>query len=369
MREGGHLIRCLSTQKGDAMRTLEYPYPIVNTLNAEIWMNHDGSIDVLPHNPDSFQLGCLNVEYDPKATCSLFDDILLETFSLTSDAKNMRRHFYEFGGYVIQPYHDIATFGLWHGVSNGGKSKLAQTLAKLIGDDGVIYMKLEALAEDRDALGNLLGKRLIIEDEMKKGVEFPDGIIKMICELKRITGELKFVNKFSFINYATPLLIGNHWPVVRGADHAIQRRAKVFPFKKTFPDSEDDMGLFPRLWADRQLMSGLLNQFIEGCQRLRARKNRFEQPDDCIRAYQEWVSGNEFVPVFLNEICVPNPDGPNQPWTEHYERFKEWAKIRKINNIPGHKDLKRIYTDLGIQFGGTDGYATVKGIKAPETPM
>ncbi len=368
VREASHLIRYISTRKGDAMRTLEEPYPVINTRNAEIWLNKDGSLDVLPHNADSFQMGCLDVDYDPDATCEQFDKIVLEIFAENPKPEEMRRHLYELMGYVIQPYHDIAAFMLWHGKSNTGKSKLAETLARLIGDDGVITMKLESLAKDKDALGNLLGKRMIIEDDLQQGVDFPDGIIKMISELKRVTGELKYANKFSFINYATPLLIGNHWPKIYAADFSIERRAQVIPFRRSFARNEDDRNLFPSIWKDRKQMSGILNRAIEGCQRLRERKE-FDQPEDCKAAYQEWVSGSAFVPVFLNEICIANANGPNQPWKEHCDRFYEWGKIRGIKPNIEPKGLRRVYEGLGIRFGETDGALTVKGIMAPETPM
>lgn len=368
VREALNLIKWTCARKGDAMRTLEYPYPVVNALNAEIWLNKDGSYDPLPHNPDSFQLGHLNVAYDPDATCEHFDKALLEIFEDTGEAEEMRRHFYEFIGYVIQPYHDIPAFGIWKGQSTTGKSKLAETLARLIGYEGVIHLKLESLARDKDSLGNLLGKRLIIEDELAYGVEFPDGIIKMISELKRITSELKFVNKFSFVNYATPLLIGNYWPKILVSDPSIERRAVIFPFTRRFTDDEDTE-LFPKIWQDPQEMSGILNQALKGCQRLRENKNRFNPPKTCKLAYDDWTSGCSFATVFLDEICEPNPEGPNQLWKDHVQLFYDWAEERGVNVQISSSDLRRIYEGKGVKFGSTGGEATVKGFKAPDPPM
>lgn len=362
--QASRIIKWRSTRKGDALRTLEEPYPVINTPNAEIWLHKDCSVDVLPHSSDSYQFGCINVAYDPKAKCPVFDRTLLEIFDENDEPEEMVRHFYEFLAYAMQPMRDIAAFGMMVGASNCGKSKIAETLSRLLGHEAVLHMKLEAFTNDKDAIGNLLGKRVVIDDDLTQGVIFPDGVAKMLSETKRVMGELKYANKFPFLSYALILMIGNQYPRIFKADYSIKRRALIFPFKRTFKESEDNRDLFPGIWRDQQEMSGILNRCIEAYQRLRER-GHFEQPNECKYAYDEWVSGCTFISRFINEICQPN-DGPNQTWQEHVQVLYEWANAEDIKVNMNPKELRKVYELSGIKFGTTGGVLTVKGIKAPD---
>ena len=362
--QASRIIKWRSSTKGDALRMLKRPYPVINTPNAEIWLHKDGNLDVLPHTSDSFQFGCINVPYEPKAECPVFDRTLLEIFAENDEPEEMVRHFYEFIAYSLQPMRDIAVFGMMIGASNCGKSKISETVSRLLGHESILHMKLEAF-KDKDAIGNLLGKRLVVDDDLTQGVVFPDGIVKMFSEEKRVTGELKYQNKFPFLSYALLLMIGNQYPRIFKTDYSIKRRALIFPFKRTFQESEDNRDLFPGIWANQQEMSGILNRCIEAYQRLRKR-GHFEQPKECKYAYDEWVSGCTFISRFINEVCQPNNDGPNQTWQNHVKILYEWADAEDIKVNMNPKELRKVYELSGVKFGSTGGSLTVKGIKAPD---
>jgi len=366
VRDAASLIKWQSAKKGDAMRLQQDPYPIINTPDAEVWLHEDGTHETLPHNRDSFLLSCLNVRYDPAATCPRFDKAVLEILAETSDPADVQRHLYEFMGYVMQPRKDIAVFGLWSGGSNCGKSKLGETLTRLVGDNAVLHMKLQAFHDDKDALGNLPGKLMVVDDDLDQGVYLPDGIVKKISERKKLTGELKYVNKFSFISHATLLMIGNHWPKVKIFDPAIERRALVFPFDRTFTREEDDKTLFPSIWADSKEMSGILNRCIEGYKRVRERK-QFQIPESCREAYLDWIADCDFVGQFINEICERREYGPHQFWHEHFTRFLEHARKNEKEVYWTSQSLKARYEALGYKFSTTSGKATIVGLYAPGT--
>lgn len=364
VRQAYSIIKWRSTQKGDALRMLEEPFPIINARNAEIWQYKDGAIDVLPHNPDSYQFGCIEIDYNPEAKCKLFNKTLLEIFAENDEPEEMQRHFYEFLGYLIQPTRDIAAFGMMIGSSNCGKSKIGETIARLLGSTAIANLKLENF-KDKDTLGNIVGKRAVLDDDLSQGVMFPDGVVKMLSEFKRVMAELKYQNKFSFLSHALILMIGNHYPRILKADYAIKRRALIFPFKRTFEEDDDNKDLFPSIWNDKNEMSGILNQCIEGYQRLRKR-GHFDQPKECKYAYDEWVSGCSFVSKFINEICKPNHDGTNQTWQEHIGRLYDYADAEDVKVNMNPKEIRKAYEMSNIKFGTTGGVLTVKGIKAPD---
>ena len=111
---------------------------MVNCANGEVWLDKDGKAELRPHDPASRLTYCLPVAFDPSATCPIFDKTLHEIFGEASDPQDMARHCDEFFGYGIQPRRDIPTFWLLIGHGANGKSKLLQTLQRLVGPASVM---------------------------------------------------------------------------------------------------------------------------------------------------------------------------------------------------------------------------------------
>ena len=156
----------------NAKRTLDYmlggdedlmgfnadPLPVVNCANGEVWLDKDGKPELRPHDPASRLTSCLPVAFDPSATCPIFDETLQEIFGEASDPQGMARHCEEFFGYGIQPRRDIPTFWLWIGHGANGKSKLLQTLQRLVGPASVLNAPIAKFQGDRFNIAALQGQ-------------------------------------------------------------------------------------------------------------------------------------------------------------------------------------------------------------------
>ena len=128
------LLHSRCAREGDPLRLKSQLPPVINCLNGELWIQPDGNIKVQGHSPDSFLRFCLNINYDPEAECPLFDQAVLEIFAKSPNPEEMRRHLYEMFGYAIQPKRDMKQFWMWEGGGDNGKTGLADTLQKMIGD-------------------------------------------------------------------------------------------------------------------------------------------------------------------------------------------------------------------------------------------
>src|SRR3954454_18838892 len=79
----------------------------------------------------------------------------------------------------------------------------------LLGDELVSATRIEDLEKSRFAVGALLEKRLLLDDDVKKGIRLPDGELKKVSEGKIISGERKFGDQFSFRVLTVPVLLCN----------------------------------------------------------------------------------------------------------------------------------------------------------------
>lgn len=212
-------MQCLDDLLGtddDVMGFNDDPYPVINCLNGELWIEEDGKTKLKPHSPESRQTYCLPIIYDPKSTCPMYDKALSEIFGEANDPENMVRHWHEFMGYAIQPQRDIASFWMFIGHGSNGKSKLIETLQKLVGPDAVLNDQISSFQRDRFNVAALVGKILFVDDDLAEGVILADGLLKKISEAKEVSARNPYGReKFNFRCLALPVMAGNSYPTTR----------------------------------------------------------------------------------------------------------------------------------------------------------
>ena len=176
--------------------------------------------------------------------------------------KRVVKVWHQLVGYIIQPRRMTPIICLLLGSGGNGKSKLVETVEKLLGSDAVYSGEVAQLESNRFGLGSLVGKLLFIDDDVRAGTQLPDGTLKKLSEQKRITAERKNRDHFDFILRALPVLLCNNPPSLADVSHGIQRRLVVFEFQRRFKGNEEDKTLFPSIWATE--LPGILNLALGG---------------------------------------------------------------------------------------------------------
>jgi len=357
--------RCLDDLMGtdeDVMGFADEPRPVINCLNGELWIEEGGSVSIKPHTPESRLTYCLPINYDEEASCPTYDKALLTIFSEAEDPDDLVRHWNEFVGYAIQPVRDIACFFMMIGHGSNGKSKLLQTIQKLVGKDAVINDQIASFQRDRFNIASLAGKVLFIDDDLPEHVVLADGLLKKISEAKEMTARHAYGReKFNFRCLALPVMAGNHYPQTRDVSGGLVRRAKVIPFNKVFDADEADPTLFPRIWKDE--LPGVLNRALEGLQRLRQR-GEFLDPEDCDDALREFIGHSNPLIQFLNDVCELEDDA-RIFIRDLRTAMTSWARSNGINGVPSSTKLVRQLEGLGFYVGRADGKRRVHGVRVP----
>ena len=346
-----NLLRAVCSPPDDPFSLIKEPPNIINTQNYELWVRPDGTVDPQAHKHTSYQLSILDVECDPHTTCPLFTRAVTEIFGNAKDPEGMTRHWFELMGYIIQAERDFAMWLLLKGQGENGKTKLIETLMRLLGPTSTASMPIQRLEEDRFAVAGLIGRKVLLDEDMNKNAHLPDGVLKSISERKQMEAEYKGRDRFTFICRVVPVMLSNHFPKTSDLSHGMMRRANIIPFSRQFKGTEADKGLFPRIWANE--MPGILNAALLGLQRLRAR-GRFDPPADCLRAVEVWANQVNPVKAFITDVLEPAP-GCRLKWTDVYNRFREWAQEENLRFVPGRNTTKRDFMMLGVRFLWQDG--------------
>jgi putative DNA primase/helicase len=343
------------TPDQDVFQFNSEPKPVINCRNCELWIMSDGSVVQRPHSPRSYLTYCLEFDYDPAAECPIYDEMLLGIFAKAEDPPAMVRHWNEFFGYAIQPKRDIASFWMLIGSGHNGKTSLSQLLMRLLGPSSVASAKVGTL-DGQFGLSPLLGKLVMIDDDVDSYTKLPDGTLKQISESKDVSVEFKGQTPFQAKLTVVPVLLCNNLPMTGDVSEGIRRRARVIKFSRHFSDEERDGTLVDRITAGE--MSGVLNRALAGLQRLRQRGN-FLVPAECEEAANAWIVAANPLKGFIDE-CIEE-GGPNLLITKFYATFEIWAKENGVKHMVTRNKMKATLESMNYQTSQTHSLATWTG--------
>ena len=328
----------------DPLRFTADPPSVINCANGELWISDDGAAHFRPHRPKSYLRQCLDVSYDQNAQCPIYDNAVAEIFSNAEDPQAMVRHWHELVGYLIQPRRHIPLILICVGGGSNGKSMLVQTITRLLGPGLVSAQRIENLDKHRFASASLLGKLLLVDDDVRAGIRLPDGELKKISEAKPISAEHKYGPPFEFVVRSVPVLLCNNVPSLADLSHGMLRRLSVLPFDRTFRDDADP-SLFPTIWETE--MAGVLNRSIDGLRRLLGR-GRFEIPIAVRRANDEWLKEANPLTAFVDECCSRGDPLSKCLLKDFYEEYRHWAQERGYTKTQQYQTVKRNLENLGF---------------------
>ena len=342
----------------DLLRFTADPPSVINCTNGELWLGGDGAPALRPHRPKSYLRQCLDVNYDPKAQCPKYDSALAEIFSNAEDLEAMVRHWHELVGYLIQPRRHIPLILVCVGGGSNGKSMLVQTIVRLLGRGLVSAQRIENLDKHRFASASLLGKLLLVDDDVRAGIRLPDGELKKISEAKPITAEHKYGPTFEFVVRSVPVLLCNNNASLADVSHGMARRLMVLPFDRTFRDDADPT-LFPTIWETE--MAGVLNRSIDGLRRLLGRR-QFELPIAVRRATDEWFKEANPLTSFVDECCSREDPLGKCLLKDFYGSYRHWTQERGYTKTQQYQTVKRNLENLGFPNKRSNQGVVISGL-------
>jgi putative DNA primase/helicase len=351
------LLQAQLAVEDDRLGFVDEMPPVINCMNRELWLRDDGSVKPRQHSATSYLRHCINVRYAPYARCPRYDKAIEEIFSETDDPEDMVRHWHEVAGYLIQPRRHIPLILICLGSGSNGKTVLVQTISRLLGNDLVSSQRIENLDRHRFAVTGLLGKLLLVDDDVRAGVRLPDGELKKISEAKPVTAERKFGSTFEFVIRSVPLLLCNNIPSLADVSYGMTRRLMVIPFDRTFKE-DTDSSLFPTIWETE--MSGVLNRYLQGLERLLVRKE-FRPPTDVERAQTNWLNQANPLPGFIEEGCRRAPQG-NCLLQDFYNSYLGWANRRGYTRTQQYLTVRRNLENLGFTIAKSNKGLTILGL-------
>ena len=319
-RKALNLIRQETVTNEDVLGLEKIRPPIINADNGEIHIDpRTGEVTFKEHSPESFMTYCLNTAYDPDAVCPLYDKVISE---LMCGDEELIRHFEEVAGYMIQPNREFKNYFIFHGSKgNNGKTLAKDIIIELMGVKNVYASQIDTFGDGNHDIAAIVGKLMFVDDDVRKGITLNDGLLKQISETKMMTANPKNKDTYSFISYAAIMMLCNHYPITRDLSRAMISRANITPFNAYFPPEKQDKHLMEKL--RQHDMPGILNRFLAGLQRLRARGS-WDYPEACVKAKSNWLMATSNLHLFCGTQLVEDYHGYVHAKDLH-EAYRTWS--------------------------------------------
>lgn len=286
-----------------------------------------------PHRRADLITRATQVNWDPDATCPVFDTFL-ERVIADPDVRAFLQRFF---GYCLTGDVSEQVLVICHGSGSNGKSTLMTVLEEMLGEHaGPASPRLlvdEKHGEHPTQIADLHGKRLIVAQEVQQGHRLDEELVKVLTGGDRLKARFMRQDYWSFTPTHKLMLCTNHKPRIAGTDHAIWRRIRLIPFDVVIPDHEQDKALGDKLRAE---LPGILRWTVAGCRNWQDRG--LQPPQAVVAATDEYRVEMDLVAQFLADTCTTNAMMQVRS-TDLYNAYKEWCQANGLTHPLSQKAL------------------------------
>lgn len=330
-----------------------------NTLNFKngLFNLDDGVLH--PHNPNTTLCTyILDYEYDKTAQCPCFLDFIEKT---TKGDKQLQSVLQEVIGYSLSNETRAEKAFMLYGTGCNGKSVLASTLSKLVGEEQTCAISLDTL-NDKFSMAGFIGKRLNIAGENEK---MPNSEkLKTLVSCDKVNVSIKYKSDWVGRLQTKHIFLMNSLPVTPDVTYGFFRKILIIPFNNTVKNEDIDRDLSKKLSAE---LSGIFNWAYEGYLRLVSNNFVFSQCDEIDKMMEDYKNRENPTGEFFHAVYEPSPEGRIKK-SSIYPKYVEWAADNGLATMSRNKflnslKLKASETDSGINldYREINGYMYLVG--------
>lgn len=270
---------------------------------------------LLPHDSKYRFKYKLPVTFDENATCPKTDAFLSQVLT-----EEQRPTVEEWLGYYFWRNYQFKKAIIFVGEGDTGKTTLLEVITYLLGAENLSSVSLHKMTADKFAAAHLYEKHGNIVDELSAKDITDTGNFKIATGGGSISGEYKFGNQFSFLNFSKFTFACNKIPDVQDFDdEAYFNRWMVIRFEKTI---EKKIPNFIDTLRTEEERSGLFNLAMQGLERLLA-NGKFTYASTAIDTKLEMMRNGSSIARFVKDMLIKDhaAELTNEQMYEAYEDY------------------------------------------------
>lgn len=277
------------------------------------------------HTPEDFITRLVDINYDQGAQCPEFLKFLAKVLDGKQDLIDYLQRFV---GYCLTGKTTEQVLLFLYGTGANGKTTLANTIEKLLGDfsttaDRALLMHRDNTKGSNDLAG-LKGARLVKVSELNDGERLDEAAVKTMTGGDKVSCRFLYGEYFDYLPAFKILLLGNYKPKVRGRDNGIWRRIHLLPFNVTIPPEERDPELMAKLQAE---LPGVLAWAVRGC--IEWQRGGLKPPPEVREEIEAYRKAEDIFSQWVQEHCITG-EGHRATASSLLESFKVFSGWRNI---------------------------------------
>lgn len=321
--------------------------------------------ELKPFDENKIFFNKVNARYDPEAKCPEIQKFLNSTFLTEEDAEV----FYEIGGFCLWKEYKFEKAFMMVGNGRNGKDKSLELIKRMLGVENCCSVPLSSLKPESFIISEFFGKMANIAGEIN------NQDLKDTSEFKALTGRSmktaprKFLKPITFVNYAKFIFACNDLPMIYDVSKGFWDRWVLLEFPYTFVTQQEldsakdktnlklrDENIIERI-STPQEMSGLLNKFLEGFERLQKTK-QFSSARGSEEVKALWIRKSNSVMAF----CFDNVEEGYESYISKKEFRRKYAEYCKKHSVLTKSDyvIKRTMEEM---YGASEGNREMLGNK------
>lgn len=279
--------------------------------------------ELLPHSPNYKFTYQFPVIYKQNSSCekteAFFNQILTE---------EQRTILEEWIGYYFLRNYMFKKAMIFVGEGDTGKTTLLEVITNLIGKENISSISLQKMSGDKFSAAHLQNKHGNIVDELSAKDIMDTGAFKMATGGGSITGEYKYGNQFSFINFSKFTFACNRIPDVADTnDEAYFNRWIITRFENII---EKKIPNFIATLTTEEERSGLFNLAMDGLQRL-LKQGCFTYNNNAKETKVEMMRSGSSIATFVSEM-LEQSDGLEVTKEGMYEAYTKYCKENNLSS-------------------------------------
>ena len=250
-------------------------------------------------------------------------------------------------GYCCTGFTAEHVFVFAYGTGANGKSTFINTIRGIFGDYATVADMATFIASNIEHhptdLAKLMGARLVVAQETKRGRRWDETKIKALTGGDKITARFMRQDFFDYVPTFKLFICGNHKPRLVNVDEAMRRRLLLVPFTVQIPRAERDKGLARKLEAE---WPAILRWCINGC--LEWQRTGLVPPASVRDATEAYFADQDTLQQWLDDCTEDKGAFAFSRTAELFVSWKKWCEDRNLK--PGTMQaLSEALADRGFR--------------------
>jgi P4 family phage/plasmid primase-like protien len=313
---------------------------LVNCANGVLSVSKE-KVEILAHAPEHNFRAKIVTAYQAEAECPVFEQAIQDAMPDGEDIALFRL----FSGYLLYPSCRYNTCLVLYGESTTGKSRVAEAVSNVLGDELTCYLSLHEMCNDthKHSLPELEHKLLNLSTEVDAAEIGSSDIFKSLISGEPRMVARKYGHPFKMATQCKHWFLSNHPPYFKHATDAEMNRVRIIHFPARV--KEVDVHFADKLRGETQ---GIFRFMIDGLRELLGKK---VIPQGGSRS-QTRASDNaerlDPVKHFFEQCCDVDPDS-YETKDAIFDAFQQWRDDHDVP--PMYRDW--FFRNLKTRFGLT----------------